>query len=105
MAVGKDVMNNYVTKMLVIMAAANHLYFIAICRLFSDRLNWTKFVKTIGKIISDIAVVGSMIRVRNAIAAAGRPIPRNPLMRAAMKKIPATRTISAGSMPAGRKVS
>ena len=104
-AVGNEVMNNEVIKILNIMATANHLYFIAICSLFSDRVNWTKLVKTIGKIISDIADVGSMIRVRNAMAAAGRPIPKNPLMTPAMKKTPATRTISAGSIPTGRKVS
>ena len=50
-----------------------------------------------GNVSSEIAMVGSITNVKKAIAAAGRPIPKNPLMIPASRKIAITAKVMARS--------
>ena len=52
-------------------------------------------VKIIGRVSKEMAIVGSIIKVRNAIAAAGRPMPKKPLMIPAKRKIAITAMVMA----------
>ena len=52
-------------------------------------------VKIIGSVRSDMAFFGSIINTKNAIAAAGNPMPKNPLMMPANKKIVITAMVIA----------
>ena len=90
-------MKNDVMKMLTTMASANIQYFLAIGRGFSHRVYCMILVKIIGNVSSEIAMVGSITNVKKAIAAAGRPIPKNPLMIPANRKIAITAKVMARS--------
>lgn len=91
-AFGKDIMKVDVRKILIIIEMPNSQYFFAILIRSSLRRYWNKFVKIIGNVSKDIATVVSITRVRIAITAGGRPIPRKPLIIPANRKAP--RTIS-----------
>ena len=56
----------------------------------------------IGSVKSEIAVVGSITSVKNAIAAAGRPIPRKPFTIPEIRKITRILAMTMGSRD-GRK--
>ena len=88
-------MKNDVMKMLTTMASANIQYFLAIGRGFSHRVYCMILVKIIGNVSSEIAMVGSITNVKKAIAAAGRPIPKNPLIIPANRKIANTARVMA----------
>ena len=90
-------MKNDVMKMLTTMASANIQYFLAIGRGFSHRVYCMILVKIIGNVSSEIAMVGSITNVKKAIAAAGRPIPKNPFMIPANRKIAITAKVMARS--------
>ena len=90
-------MKNDVIKMLSTMARANIQYFLAIGRGFSQRVYCIILVKIIGNVSSEMAMVGSITNVKKAIAAAGRPIPKNPLMIPANRKIAITAKVMARS--------
>ena len=88
-------MKNEVIKMLSTIARANIQYFLAIGRGFSQRVNCIILVKIIGNVSSEMAMVGSITNVKKAIAAAGRPIPKNPLIIPANRKIANTARVMA----------
>ena len=90
-------MKNDVIKMLSTMERANIQYFLAIGRGFSHRVYCMILVKIMGNVSSEIAMVGSITNVKKAIAAAGRPIPKNPLMIPANRKIAITAKVMARS--------
>ena len=48
------------------------------------------FVKIMGSVRSDMAFLGSITNIKNAIAAAGNPMPKKPFIMPANKKIAAT---------------
>ena len=50
-----------------------------------------------GSVSSEMAFLGSITNIKNAIAAAGNPMPRKPLMMPANKKIVITETVIARS--------
>ena len=50
-----------------------------------------------GSVSSEMAVLGSITNIKNAIAAAGNPMPRKPLMMPANKKIEITEIVIARS--------
>ena len=50
-----------------------------------------------GSVSSEMAVLGSITNIKNAIAAAGNPMPRKPLMMPANKKIVITEIVIARS--------
>ena len=50
-------------------------------------------VKIIGRVRSDMAFFGSIASTKNAIAAAGNPIPKKPFMMPANKKIAITEMV------------
>jgi len=77
-ALGYDLINIDVTKIVIINAIAQYLYSSITCLLFLERRNWRAFVNIIGTIIKAIASKGLMNNVNNAIAAAGSPIPKKP---------------------------
>ena len=77
-ALGYDLINIDVTKIVIINAIAQYLYSIITCLLFLERRNWRAFVNIIGTIIKAIASNGLINNVNNAIAAAGSPIPKKP---------------------------
>ncbi len=52
-------------------------------------------VKIIGSVSNEMAFLGSITNIRNAIAAAGNPMPKNPLMMPANKKIVITAMVIA----------
>ena len=52
-------------------------------------------VKIMGSVSSEIAFLGSITNIKNAIAAAGNPIPKNPLIMPANKKIVITAMVIA----------
>ena len=81
--------------MLTIMASANTKYFRAIGRGFSHRAYCMMLVKIIGRVSKEMAIVGSITKVRNAIAAAGRPMPKKPLTIPAKRKIASTAMVMA----------
>ena len=87
-------MKNDVMKILSIMAIANSQYFLAMCIGPSQRANCNKLVKIIGKVSSEIAIVGSITNVKKAIAADGKPMPKNPLTMPANKNITTTDTMT-----------
>ena len=72
--------------MLIMIVSAKYLYLVTVWRRASERKNCMMFAKMIGKTIKEMAVFGSIKIVNRAIAAAGRPIPRNPLMTPEHKK-------------------
>ncbi len=72
--------------MQTIIVSAKYLYFSAVWRRDSERKNCIMFAKMIGRTIREIAVFGSIKIVNRAIAAAGSPIPKNPLMMPEHKK-------------------
>ena len=78
-------------KMLTMIESANSQYSRAVSRGFGARRYCKLLVNKIGNTISDIAVRGSIISVRNAIAAAGRPIPKKPLIIPEKKNTEKTR--------------
>ena len=77
------------------MERANIQYFLAIGRGFSHRVYCMMLVKIMGNVSSEIAMVGSITNVKKAIAAAGRPIPKNPLIIPANRKIANTARVMA----------
>tara|TARA_B100000963_G_C22058927_1_gene422910 strand:+ start:63 stop:440 length:378 start_codon:yes stop_codon:yes gene_type:complete len=85
---GKDMMNRDVRKMLAIIDRPKSQYFFAISTGLSHLKYWKRLVKIIGRVRSDIAIGVSITRVRNAIAAGGRPIPRKPFIAPAKKNAP-----------------
>ena len=50
-----------------------------------------------GSVSSEMALLGSITNIKNAIAAAGNPMPRKPLMMPANKKIVITEIVIARS--------
>ena len=52
-------------------------------------------VKMMGSVSSEMAFLGSIINIKNAIAAAGNPMPKKPLMIPANKKIVITAMVIA----------
>ena len=54
-------------------------------------------VKIMGSVSSEMALLGSITNIKNAIAAAGNPMPRKPLMIPANKKIVITEIVIARS--------
>jgi hypothetical protein len=77
-ALGYDLINMDVTKIVTISATAQYLYSSITFFLFSERRNWRALVNIIGTIIKAIASKGLINNVNNAIAAAGSPIPKKP---------------------------
>ena len=90
-------MNSEVRKMLDMIARPKSQYFWAISRRFSLRVYCTILVKIMGKVSKDIAVVGSITSVSNAIADAGKPIPRKPFTIPDKKNTPKTANVIAMS--------
>ena len=89
-------------KMLTMIASANSQYSRAVSRGFGARRYCKLLVNKIGNTISDIAVRGSIISVRNAIAAAGRPIPKNPLIIPEKKNTAKTRPAMPSVIPGNK---
>ena len=54
-------------------------------------------VKMMGRVSSEMAFLGSITNIKNAIAAAGNPMPKKPLMTPANKKIVITEIVIARS--------
>ena len=54
-------------------------------------------VKIMGNVSSEMAFLGSITNIKNAIAAAGNPMPRKPFMMPANKKIAITEIVIARS--------
>ena len=52
-------------------------------------------VKIMGSVSNEMAFLGSIANIRNAIAAAGNPMPKKPLMIPANKKIVITKMVIA----------
>ena len=52
-------------------------------------------VNIMGNVSSEMAFLGSITNIKNAIAAAGNPMPKNPLMMPANKKIVITAMVIA----------
>ena len=77
-AFGQEEINSDVKKIVTINAIPNRQNFLALARGFGDLINWARLVNRSGKNKRGIALVGSIIRVKNAIAAAGNPNPRKP---------------------------
>ena len=68
-----------------------------ISRLFLARPNWNMLLNRIGSHNSEIASVGEIISVKRPIAAAGSPMPRNPLTMPANTKMAQMLAINSGS--------
>ena len=81
--------------MLSTMARANIQYFLAMVRGFSQRAYCIILVKIMGNVSNEMAMVGSITNVKKAIAAAGSPMPKNPLIIPANRKIANTATVMA----------
>ena len=96
-AFGKDMINSDVRKMLDMMARPKSQYFWAISRRFALRVYCAILVKIMGRVSKDMAMVGSITSVSNAIAAAGKPIPRKPFTIPDRKNTPKTATVIAMS--------
>ena len=88
-------MKNEVIKILSTMARANIQYFLAMDRGFSQRAYCIILVKTMGNVSSEMAMVGSITNVKKAIAAAGSPMPKNPLIIPANRNMAITATVVA----------
>ena len=88
-------MKNEVIKMLSTMARANIQYFLAMGRGFAHLAYCIILVKIMGNVSSEMAMVGSMTNVKKAIAAAGSPMPKNPLIIPANRKIANTARVMA----------
>ena len=88
-------MKNEVMKILMIMASPNLQYFRAIDHGFSHPAYCITLVKMIGSVSKEMAIVGSITKVRKAIAAAGRPMPKKPLIMPAKRKIAITAMVIA----------
>ena len=80
--------NKDVTKMLAIIDIPKSQYFFVISPRFSHLKYRKRLVKIIGRASNDIAIGVSITRVRIAIAAGGRPMPRKPFMAPAKKNAP-----------------
>ena len=96
-AFGKDMINSDVRKMLDMMARPKSQYFWAISRRFALRVYCAILVKIMGRVSKDMAMVGSITSVSNAIAAAGKPIPRKPFTIPERKNTPKTANVIAMS--------
>ena len=96
-AFGKDMINSDVRKILDMMARPKSQYFWAISRRFALRVYCAILVKIMGRVNKDMAMVGSITSVSNAIAAAGKPIPRKPFTIPDRKNPPKTATVIAMS--------
>ena len=81
--------------MLSTMARANFQYFLAMGRGFSQREYCIILVKMMGNVSSEMAMVGSITNVKKPIAAAGSPMPKNPLIIPANRKITTTARVMA----------
>ena len=92
-AFGKDIINSDVRKMLDMMARPKSQYFWAISRRFSLRAYCAILVKIMGRVSKDMAMVGSIPSVSNAIAAAGKPIPRKHFTIPERKNTPKTTNV------------
>ena len=96
-AFGKDMINSDVKKILNMIARPKSQYFWAISRRFALRVYCAILVKIMGRVSKDMAMVGSITSVSNAIAAAGKPIPRKPFTIPDRKNTPKTATVIAMS--------
>ena len=96
-AFGKDMINSDVKKILNMIARPKSQYFWAISRRFALRVYCAILVKIMGRVNKDMAMVGSITSVSNAIAAAGKPIPRKPFTIPDRKNTPKTVTVIAMS--------
>ena len=85
-------MNKEVKNMLSTIAIAKAQYFRAIKTRLLLLVYCITLVIIIGKVRRDIETLGSITKVNNAIAEAGKPIPKNPLI------IPANTNINATAM-------
>ena len=79
--------------MLITIASANIQYFWAMRRGFSHLMYCMVLVNIIGKVSSEIAIFGSITKVKKAIAADGNPIPKNPLTMPAKKNTATTKRV------------
>ena len=86
-----------VRKIDTMIAKANSQYSRAISNLLGAWANCSALVAKIDNHNSGIASVGGITSVRNAIEAAGKPIPRNPFTMAANKNIPIRISVCIGS--------
>ena len=96
-AFGKDMINSDVKKILDMIARPKSQYFWAISRRFALRVYCAMLVKIMGRVNKDMAMVGSITSVSNAIAAAGKPIPRKPFTIPERKNTPKTANVIAMS--------
>ena len=96
-AFGKDMINSDVKKILNMIARPKSQYFWAISRRFALRVYCAILVKIMGRVSKDMAMVGSITSVSNAIAAAGKPIPRKPFTIPERKNTPKTANVIAMS--------
>ena len=60
---------------------ANNVKSLAVCKGSGALKNWAKLVKTMGINKIGIASIGSITKVKSAIAADGKPIPKKPLTK------------------------
>ena len=85
---GKDIINIDVRKMLAIIEIPKSQYFFAISTRRLHPKYCKRLVKIIGKVSKDIAIGVSITKVSIAMAAGGRPMPRQPFMTPAKKNAP-----------------
>jgi len=83
--------------MLTIIATANSQYSRAMAHLLEARANCSELVARIDNHKSGIASVGGITNVRNAIDAAGSPIPKKPFTTAANRKITTSSAVCCAS--------
>ena len=81
--------------MLTTIENANNQYFFAMKRGFSHRAYWIILVKIMGSVSNEMASLGSITNIKNAMAAAGNPMPKKPLMMPANRKIITTEMVIA----------
>ena len=80
-------MKKDVTKTVTIKKIAKNFNSIAVSNLFWDLKYWAIFVNIIGIVRIEIASIGSILIVIRDIAAAGKPIPRQPLIEPARTNV------------------
>lgn len=102
-AVGKERINNDVKKMLDMMATPKSQYLAAIIRGDLQLAYCMQLVKMIGRVSRDMAMVGSITSVNIAIAAAGRPMPKKPLITPAKKNTTKIKVITPISSDGSKK--
>jgi hypothetical protein len=90
-------MNMDVTKIDTIIAKANSQYSRAMSNLFGAWANCNELVAKMDNHNSGIASVGDITSVKNAIEAAGKPMPKKPFTMAANKNIPIRINVCSGS--------